>query len=306
MVKIATIWTAALLPSFCLDGDIGKEAVIMRDTFEICGVGFKPGEVIDNPSDHQLQEWALDQGGRMTQTGNLSVITKVRNRSAKFTEIFYDKAPDEDDLRLIREVFDYLKDKEVIRLDRRMCTHSDFLFHARVYITAQYARIPLMWGNTLFEHDNPEDDPDFITITVAEWPERHVLVFPEQGLTIILGSDYKGENKKAMLRQLMYAVKKKGCLGLHAGSKIIRVKRHGELSDEGFLFFGLSGTGKTSLTCHSHWLTSPERITIRQDDVVILRPDGGALGTENSMYVKTDGLDLDTQPLLYEIGRAHV
>jgi phosphoenolpyruvate carboxykinase (ATP) len=271
----------------------------MDDTFDICGVNFQPGEVIDNPSDFQLREWALDQGGMITQAGNLAVITKVRNRSAKFTEIFYDKAPDEDDLKLLREVFDYLKDKEMIRLDRRMCMHSDFLFHARVYITAQYARIPLMWGNTLFEPDDPDGEPDFITITVAEWPERRVMVFPEQGLTIILGSDYKGENKKAMLRQLMYAVKKRGCLGLHAGSKIVRVRRHGELTDVGFLFFGLSGTGKTSLTCHSHWLSSPERITIRQDDVVILRPDGSALGTENSMYVKTDGLDLDSQPLLY-------
>lgn len=38
---------------------------------------------------------------------------------------------------------------------------------------------------------------------------------------------------------------------------------------------------------------------IRQDDVVILRPDGSALGTESSYYVKTDALDLDSQPLLY-------
>jgi phosphoenolpyruvate carboxykinase (ATP) len=271
----------------------------VKDTFEIFGMEFNPGKVIDNPTDLQLRKWSLEQGGVITQTGNLAVTTKVRSRSAKFTEIFYDKEPEEADLKLIGEVFDYLKDKKMIRLDRRMCMHSDFLFHARVYITADYARIPLMWGNTLFEYDDPHGNPDFVTITVAEWPERHVMVFPEEGLTIILGSDYKGENKKAMLRHLMYAVKKKGCLGLHAGSKIIRVKRHGELTDVGFLFFGLSGTGKTSLTCHSHWLNHPERIIIRQDDVVILRPDGSAPGTENSLYVKTDALELDTQPLLY-------
>ena len=271
----------------------------MKEPFEICGVQFKPGKVINNPSDLQLREWSLQQGGVITQVGNLAVITKVRSRSAKFTEIYFDKAPEEKDAKIIREVFGYLKDKEVIRLDRRMCTHSDFRFHARVYITAEYARIPLMWGNTLFECDDPDGEPDFITITVAEWPERRVLVFPEEGLTIILGSDYKGENKKAMLRQLMYAVKKKGSLGLHAGSKIVRVRRQGELSDVSFLFFGLSGTGKTSLTCHSHWLESPECIIIRQDDVVILRPDGSALGTENSFYVKTDSLDLESQPLLY-------
>ena len=271
----------------------------MKDTFEICGKTFKPGNVVDNPSDDQLRSWALEQGGVITQAGNLAVITKVRSRSAKFTEIFHDKRPMEKDLKLIDDVFDYLKDKEVIRLDRRMCMHPDFLFHARVYITSNYARIPLMWGNTLFDLDEKDNRPDFVTITVAEWPERRVMVFPEEGLTIILGSDYKGENKKAMLRQLMYAVKKRGCLGLHAGSKIIRVKRRGNLADVGFLFFGLSGTGKTSLACHSHWLNHPERVIIRQDDVVILRPDGSALGTENSYYVKTDALDLDSQPLLY-------
>ncbi|MBN2025811.1 MAG: phosphoenolpyruvate carboxykinase (ATP) [Actinobacteria bacterium] len=271
----------------------------MGDTLEICGVRFDPGKVIDNPSDQQLREWSLEQGGVISQAGNLAVTTKVRSRSAKFTEIFHDRIPEEGDLKLIREAFDYLKDKEVIRLDRRMCMHPDFRFHARVYITNKYARIPLMWGNTLFEPDDPDGDPDFVTITIAEWPERRVFVFPEEGLTIILGSDYKGENKKATLRQLMYAVKKRGCLGLHAGSKIVRLMQHGELTDVGFLFFGLSGTGKTSLSCHSHWLVHPERIIIRQDDVVILRPDGSALGTESSMYVKTDGLDLETQPLLY-------
>jgi phosphoenolpyruvate carboxykinase (ATP) len=271
----------------------------MKDQLEIYGKVFRPGKVIDNPSDDQLRAWALEQGGVITQAGNLAVITKVRSRSAKFTEIFHDKAPEEKDLRLIQEVFDYLKDKEVIRLDRRMCMHPDFRFHARVYITSQYARIPLMWGNTLFEEPDRDGQPDFTTITVSEWPERRVMVFPEEGLTIILGSDYKGENKKAMLRQLMYAVKKRGCLGLHAGSKIIRVEKDGELQDVGFLFFGLSGTGKTSLTCHSHWLNYPEGVVIRQDDVVILEPNGRALGTENSYYVKTDALDLDSQPLLY-------
>lgn len=275
----------------------------MGDNIEINGKTFEPGSVIDNPDDDTLREWALRQGGVMTQVGNLAVITKVRSRSAKFTEIYYDKGhdkePEEKDLKLLGDVFEYLRNKEVIRLDRRMCMHPDFRFHARVYITSEYARIPLMWGNTLFPPDDKDGDPDFITITVAEWPERRVMVFPEKGLTIILGSDYKGENKKAMLRQLMFAVKKRGCLGLHAGSKMIRVERNGRLADVGFLFFGLSGTGKTSLTCHSHWLTSPEKVIIRQDDVVIMKPDGSALGTENSYYVKTDGLDLDSQPLLY-------
>ena len=114
-----------------------------------------------------------------------------------------------------------------------------------------------------------------------------------------MGSDYKGENKKAMLRQVMYWAKQQGNLGLHAASKIMRVYRDGRLRDFGFLLFGLSGTGKTALSCHSHWLRPPERVVIRQDDVVILKSDGSAIGTEESFYLKTEDLEPSSQPLLY-------
>lgn len=260
---------------------------------------FRPKRIIDNPSDEELRAWALEQGGIITQAGNLAVVTEVRNRSAKFTEVFHNKKPSPETEILLQDVLDYIKGQEMIRLDRVMCLHENFRFRARVYVTNGFARIPLMWGNTLFIPENPDAEPDFVTITVPEWPDRRVLVFPDEGYTIILGTDYKGENKKAMLRQLMYRVKKGGCLGLHAGSKIIRVKDGDGLRDCGLLFFGLSGTGKTSLTCHSHWLDFPERVIIRQDDVVILQPDGRSLGTEDSYYVKTDALDLESQPLLY-------
>jgi len=265
----------------------------MQDIFT---TEFKPKRIIDNPSEEKLREWALEQGGVITEFGNLAVQTKVRNRIAKFTEVVMGKL-EEEDARLVREVMRYLQDKEVIMLDRVMCQTPGYKRNCRVYFTAEFARIPLMWGNTLFPPEGGK--PDFITITVAEWPEKKVLVFPETGFTLILGSDYKGENKKAMLRQVMYWAKTEGNLGLHAASKILRVFRNGKLRDFGFLLFGLSGTGKTALTCHSHWLLAPERVVIRQDDVVILRSDGSAIGTEESFYMKTENLEPGAQPLLY-------
>ncbi len=257
---------------------------------------FRPKRIIDNPSEEKLREWALEQGGVITEFGNLSVVTTIRNRIAKFTEVVMGEL-DAENTQLIHKVMEYLSDKEMIMLDRIMCHTPGFKRNCRVYFTAEYSRIPLMWGNTLFPPEGGK--PDFTTITVAEWPEKKTLIFPESGLTLILGSDYKGENKKAMLRQVMYWAKKEGNLGLHAASKIIRVFRDGELRDSGFVLFGLSGTGKTSLSCHSHWLHPPERVVIRQDDVVILRSDGSAIGTEESFYLKTDGLEPSTQPLLY-------
>jgi len=266
----------------------------MQDIFT---KAFQPKRIIDNPSEEKLREWALEQGGIITEFGNLSVVTTVRNRIAKFTEVVMGKLEQEEDIQLIHRVMEYLRDKEMIMLDRVMCHTPGYKRNCRVYFTADYARIPLMWGNTLFPPEGGK--PDFTTITVAEWPEKKTLVFPDSGITLILGSDYKGENKKAMLRQVMYWAKNEGNLGLHAASKILRVHRNGKLRDFGFILFGLSGTGKTALSCHSHWLRPPERVVIRQDDVVILKSDGSAIGTEESFYLKTENLEPSSQPLLY-------
>ena len=255
---------------------------------------FKPKQVIDNPSEEELRARSLEQGGTITEFGNLAVVTSVRNRIAKFTEVIMS---DPGENELVGKVLDYLKDKEMIKLDRVMCQTPGFRKNCRLFVTAGYPRLPLMWGNTLFPGCGGE--PDFSVITVPEWPEKKVLVFPDAGYTLVLGTDYKGENKKAMLRQVMYWAKKEGNLGLHAASKILRVHSNGRLNDYGFLLFGLSGTGKTSLSCHSHWLKYPERVIIRQDDVVILKKDGSAIGTEESFYLKTDGLEPGAQPLLY-------
>ena len=263
---------------------------------KILGKEFQPGKVIVNPSDKELRVWSFQQGGRITQFGNLAVVTRVRNRIAKFTHIIMED-PSPEDRNLIYEVLDYLKTKELIQLDRTMCQNPAYKVKCRLYVTSDFARLPLMWGSTLFPPEGGE--PQFVTITVPEWPEKRVFVFPESGLTIILGTDYKGENKKAMLRHLMYWVKKRGCLGCHAASKLIRLKAQNGLKEFGLLLFGLSGTGKTSLVCHHHWLTPPETVVIRQDDVVILTPEGKAIGTEDSFYIKTDNLEPKTQPLLY-------
>ena len=257
---------------------------------------FKPKRIIDNPFESELRAWTLERGGTITEFGNLSVVTKTRNRSAKFTEVVLEEF-NQKNRQLVCEVMNYLSTKEMLMLDRVICQNPGYKKNCRLYVTADYPRLPLMWGNTLFPSEG--DEPDFTVITVPEWSEKKVLVFPESGMTLVLGTDYKGENKKAMLRQIMYRAKKDGNLGLHAASKILRIRRNGELRDFGFLLFGLSGTGKTSLSCHSHWLHYPERVVIRQDDVVILRSDGSAIGTEESYYLKTEGLEPGAQPLLY-------
>ena len=165
-------------------------------------------------------------------------------------------------------------------------------------------------------------------------PPISILVDAESRVTFVLGSDYFGEVKKAHLRMAMYAEKvrykqscnarseaekiehqegssesgegeleKKGGLGVHAGGKVIRAfdYNEGRLIDKGALFFGLSGTGKTTLSVHHFWLDAEkgETVIIRQDDFFLLSPDGRAFGTEDNAYIKTEGLEPEGQPLLY-------
>lgn len=98
----------------------------------------------------------------------------------------------------------------------------------------------------------------------------------------------------------MYVWKKKGGIGFHAGSKVLRVRtaKHA-LENIGFIMVGLSGTGKTTLTIHDHGLKGEEGVIIRQDDVVMMNDNGYCYGTENGFYIKTEGLD-QSQKVLYD------
>ncbi len=240
--------------------------------------------------------------------GSPIYFTTVKNRSAKNTfvvengvalglhqkGIAAEKAQD-----LVRKLQESLASREMIQVDRRMGMAPEATLHCRLYVPVEFARIAYMWHNMLFPIDS-SGEPDFVSVYVPDWPERIIFLDPNEGYTYICGTDYPGEAKKSMLRQAMYWMKKRGGLGLHAGSKILRVTGHdGKLRDVGFLLFGLSGTGKTTLTLHDHGLTEPERVIIKQDDVVLLSPEGRAYGTEDGFYIKTEGLE-PTQRVLWD------
>ena len=116
---------------------------------------------------------------------------------------------------------------------------------------------------------------------------REVFVDPQGKDTLIFGIDYYGELKMSVLRMAMEIVRKNhGGLGLHAGSK----KLHLTQGDKGILVFGLSGTGKTSICCHTHndTLGENEKALVYQDDINFLSEDGFAYGSEVGFYVKCD------------------
>jgi phosphoenolpyruvate carboxykinase (ATP) len=232
--------------------------------------------------------------------GSPVYYTKVKSRSAKHTYVVangleigvdqksLDPAKAQD---LIRRLQESLAGRELIQVDRRIGMTKGAILHCRLFVPVEFARIAFMWHNMLFPADSSAE-PDFVSVYVPDWPERVIFLDPIEGYTYIGGTDYPGEAKKSMLRQAMYWMKRKGGLGLHAGSKILRVTGpDGSLRDVGFLLFGLSGTGKTTLTLHDHGLAQPERVVIKQDDVVLLSPEGRAYGTEDGFYIKTEGLE---------------
>ncbi len=254
-------------------------------------------ELIANPTFEELREMSKREG-EDTAYGSICYYTKVKGRSAKFTEVIEER-PSQEQEDIVEGLPDFVKGRKLIQLDMQMCIRKPL--HCRAYISADYAHIAYMWGSMLFRAVKPER-PDFVTVQLPEWPGMKILVEPKEGVTFVLGSDYTGEMKKANLRLAMFRTKQEGGLGLHAGSKLMRVVgKGGELKERGVLLFGLSATGKTTLTCHHHWLDALKRegVVIRQDDVVLMQRDSTCLGTEKNFYIKTDGLEPKDQPVLY-------
>ncbi|MDH4218390.1 MAG: phosphoenolpyruvate carboxykinase (ATP) [Candidatus Aminicenantes bacterium] len=153
-------------------------------------------------------------------------------------------------------------------------------------------RLGYMWGTTLFKPSR-RPGPEFIMIHI---PEEHplrqqVLVLPEFNINIALGTDYMGEDKKGFLRQSMWTADQKGMLGLHAGTKIVTARDpEDKLKTYGVFLFGLTATGKSTWSCHQLGLDHKrgEKTLVTQDDIVFLRNDGSAFGSENNFFVKTD------------------
>jgi len=258
--------------------------------------------VTNDPTFEQLREFARHHE-KTTEYGSPRYVSDQKSRSADQTKNLVDDEFTDTDWDAIEVALDEASDRELVCLDRQVGRHPETSFTCRLYVPKSYARIALAWGKLL---EPAEGEPDFVTLQLPEWDEREgndrrIRVLPEEGLTFVLGSDYTGEAKKSFLRLYMYRAKQQGGLGIHAGSKRVTIEGEDGLETVGQAFLGLSATGKSTLTGHGCWLDDPEGTEMLQDDVCALLPDGQVTGSEgNGLYIKTDGLDEDEQPALYE------
>ncbi len=194
-----------------------------------------------------------------------------------------------------------------IRVRRQMGSNDTYNPVCNLYVSVadkKNARLGYMWANTLKEPEPDAPGPEF---TMLHIPDEHnlrqqVLALPEHHINIALATDYMGEDKKGFLRQAMWSADRQGLLGLHAGTKVITARDSGDgkLKKYGVYLFGLSATGKSTWSCHQLGLDyeKGEMTEVCQDDIVFMKPDGGAFGSENGFFVKTD-VDPKLQEAMY-------
>jgi phosphoenolpyruvate carboxykinase (ATP) len=114
--------------------------------------------------------------------------------------------------------------------------------------------------------------------------ENFVAFNMTEGMQIIGGTWYGGEMKKGMFSMMNYLLPLKGMPSMHCSANV------GEDGDVA-IFFGLSGTGKTTLS------TDPKRRLIGDDEHGW--DDDGIFNFEGGCYAKTINLSAEDEPDIY-------
>ena len=134
------------------------------------------------------------------------------------------------------------------------------------------------------------DSPSFRAVPGRHGTNTEVVIALsfEQKLVLVAGTSYAGEIKKSIFTILNYLLPLNDVLSMHCSANI------GPAGDTA-LFFGLSGTGKTTLSSDSH------RMLIGDDEHGW--SDRGIFNFEGGCYAKTIRLSAEAEPQIYATTR---
>ncbi len=197
--------------------------------------------------------------------------------------------------KLYERMMQYLKGKELFVFDGFAGADKATQINVRVINE-------LAWHN-LFIHQlllRPEGsiagfEPDFQIICMPNFKadpkvdgtnsEAFILLNFERRMVLIGGTEYSGEMKKSVFTIMNYLLPKKNILSMHCSANV------GDRGDSA-LFFGLSGTGKTTLSA------DPLRKLIGDDEHGW--SDNGIFNIEGGCYAKCIKLSPETEPQIWD------
>jgi phosphoenolpyruvate carboxykinase (ATP) len=270
------------------------------------------GNVFYNLMEPALIEAALKKGeGKLGNGGAFLVSTgKFTGRSPKDkhvvkTESVVDTIWWENNRAMSPEGFDnlyadmleHMKGKDYYVQD--LVGGSDPAYSINVRMVTELA-----WHNLFIRHmlRRPERAAldsflaDFTVINCPSFqadPERHncrtetvIAMNFDKKLILIGGTEYAGENKKSVFTLLNYLLPEKGVMPMHCSAN----HAIGNPVDAA-IFFGLSGTGKTTLSA------DPSRTLIGDDEHGW--SDRGTFNFEGGCYAKTINLSAEAEPEIY-------
>ncbi|SRX73320.1 phosphoenolpyruvate carboxykinase (ATP) [Aequorivita antarctica] len=282
-------------------------------TISVEKYGIKNAKVKYQLSSEELHDETLQKGqGKEAASGALAVDTgEFTGRSPKDRfivkdDITRDKVwwgninipfpPDMFD-RLYEKVTDYLSEKEIYVRDSYACADENYRLNIRVINETPWCNL---FAHNMFLRPTEEElavfDPEWLLINAPGFvadPEvdgtrQHnfaILNFTRK-IALIGGTGYTGEIKKGIFSALNFIMPvNKNTLPMHCSAN---VGENGETA----IFFGLSGTGKTTLSA------DPDRNLIG-DDEHAWTPDNTIFNFEGGCYAKVINLSEENEPDIF-------
>ncbi|MFN8592701.1 MAG: phosphoenolpyruvate carboxykinase (ATP) [Thermomicrobiales bacterium] len=272
-----------------------------------------PGE-FRNLSPAELVEHAIRRGeGQLTDAGALSVRTGVhtgRSPRDKYIVRHGDLADQvwwgsvnqamspQSFARLHADIVEHLNQVDRYRMD--LAAGADPRFQTQVQLVTESPWSALFARNLFLPGDASRNtgSDDWVILhapRLLAHPGRHgtrgetvIAIDFEWRRVLIAGTEYAGEIKKSIFTVLQGILPEKGVATMHCSAN------EGTEGDTA-LFFGLSGTGKTTLS------TDIRRRLIGDDEHGW--GDQGIFNFEGGSYAKTIGLSPDAEPQIYQATR---